>query len=337
MIDFQERFVLKSMLQSNGKSNLQIISDEYRRTIALDFKDILNEKNKLPRWMNSIRKAHHSLKDKLLITGFELGEWSLTPEGFQTAKALLNSNLEINKLIFYANEDIVKEIQSKEAITIETLYPVDNSITEFLTYPVQGFLVIETKKRLVFKISKFEVFSDIIYFEMSKPELMNESLDNTERGKNTSEIYLSNVIHISPVGLFDEEEEPPQTVVSTVVRRIRDTPMSQRLKQKYNHHCQICGKTIIVGVNRCYSEAHHLRPLGKPHYGPDIESNLIVLCPNHHAEFDGKSISINPLTLLIEHIDSNNDYVNNPLRLSLHKLDLKFITYHHELFKLNRF
>ena len=35
-----------------------------------------------------------------------------------------------------------------------------------------------------------------------------------------------------------------------------------------------------------YAEAHHLKPLGGEHRGPDIEGNLICLCPNHHALFD---------------------------------------------------
>ncbi|MED4599668.1 HNH endonuclease [Paenibacillus validus] len=332
MLDFQEKFVLNSMIKSNGTSNLNMITDEYKRTIDLRFNDVLNEGNKSPRWMNLIRKAHHSLKDKQLITGYELGEWSLTPQGFQLANELLNSRSTINKIVFYANEDIANQIQNKEAITLGTLYPVDNSIPETIASTVQGILVIETKIVFVFKLSKFEMFDNLIYLEICDLELLEENFDNTKQMEKTLEIYLRDVVQLAPVGLSTEEEEPPQTLVSSVVRRIRDTPMSQKLKQKYNNHCQICGSAIIIGVDRYYSEAHHLKPLGRPHFGPDIESNLIVLCPNHHAEFDGKSISINPETLLIEHIESNNQYIKKTLKLSLHKIDLKFIAYHHELF-----
>ncbi len=30
----------------------------------------------------------------------------------------------------------------------------------------------------------------------------------------------------------------------------------------------------------------HIRPLRRPHDGPDDESNILCLCPNHHVEID---------------------------------------------------
>ena len=35
----------------------------------------------------------------------------------------------------------------------------------------------------------------------------------------------------------------------------------------------------------CYSEVHHLRPVGKE-LGNDDFDNMIVVCPNHHKNFD---------------------------------------------------
>ena len=35
-----------------------------------------------------------------------------------------------------------------------------------------------------------------------------------------------------------------------------------------------------------YSEAHHIKPLGSPHNGPDTAENIVVLCPNHHVMLD---------------------------------------------------
>ncbi|ULA60744.1 MAG: hypothetical protein LZF60_270070 [Nitrospira sp.] len=42
-----------------------------------------------------------------------------------------------------------------------------------------------------------------------------------------------------------------------------------------------------------YAEAHHLRPLGYLHNGPDLPSNMLVLCPNHHAQCDLGAIRLN--------------------------------------------
>lgn len=70
-----------------------------------------------------------------------------------------------------------------------------------------------------------------------------------------------------------------------VSRIIRDTPATKVLKELYKGHCQVCGLTLqINGKNYC--EAHHLRPLGHPHDGPDTVDNMLVLCPNCHVYFD---------------------------------------------------
>jgi putative restriction endonuclease len=41
-----------------------------------------------------------------------------------------------------------------------------------------------------------------------------------------------------------------------------------------------------------YAEAAHIRPLGRPHNGPDTPDNVLCLCPNHHVLFDYGAFSI---------------------------------------------
>ena len=45
-------------------------------------------------------------------------------------------------------------------------------------------------------------------------------------------------------------------------------------------------RRMELGCGRYHCEAHHLRPLGRQHHGPAETSNVVILCPNHHAEFD---------------------------------------------------
>jgi 5-methylcytosine-specific restriction endonuclease McrA len=80
--------------------------------------------------------------------------------------------------------------------------------------------------------------------------------------------------------------EPPRRVAYETVRIVRDTKTARALKVMYNHECQVCGETILLENGERYSEAHHIRPLGRGHDGPDIRENMLVLCPNHHAVFD---------------------------------------------------
>ena len=77
---------------------------------------------------------------------------------------------------------------------------------------------------------------------------------------------------------------PPPWATEAVTRAVRNTSTVRRLKDLYGDKCQVCGRVIQVTQDRRYSEAHHLRPLGLG--GDDDPSNMLVLCPTHHVEFD---------------------------------------------------
>lgn len=77
----------------------------------------------------------------------------------------------------------------------------------------------------------------------------------------------------------------PAPRTETMVQRIvRNTAASQRVKELYGNRCQICGIGVPTKDGGRYSEGAHVRPLGRPHDGPDNESNILCLCPNHHAQ-----------------------------------------------------
>ena len=65
----------------------------------------------------------------------------------------------------------------------------------------------------------------------------------------------------------------------------RNPELSKRIKELYGDKCFICGNAIRL-KHSSYSEAAHIKPLGGKHEGPDECNNVIVLCPNHHIEFD---------------------------------------------------
>lgn len=53
----------------------------------------------------------------------------------------------------------------------------------------------------------------------------------------------------------------------------------------------MCG-VRLEGAAGPYAERAHIRPLGSPHDGPDDESNILCLCPNHHALFDLGGVAV---------------------------------------------
>ncbi|MFB6199761.1 MAG: HNH endonuclease [Candidatus Nanohaloarchaea archaeon] len=73
------------------------------------------------------------------------------------------------------------------------------------------------------------------------------------------------------------------------------------MKQEYDHTCQICGERREKSEEQGYSEGHHIKPLGGKHEGPDIKSNILILCPNCHADMDYGMIKIDPETKKIKH------------------------------------
>ena len=72
---------------------------------------------------------------------------------------------------------------------------------------------------------------------------------------------------------------------TTILRLVRDTAVSRRVKVLHNYHCQVCA-IQLRGAAGPYAEAAHIQPLGTPHHGPDMLTNALCLCPNHHVMFD---------------------------------------------------
>ncbi|WP_160135331.1 HNH endonuclease [Halococcus salsus] len=113
---------------------------------------------------------------------------------------------------------------------------------------------------------------------------------------------------------------------SILDRRYRDETLVRELKELYGNECQVCGARRQKGATTGYSEVHHIRPLGSPHEGPDERGNLLVLCPNHHSDFDYGTIEVDPNTLKLNHlyeasVSGTKLYAQhsvNPTRISYH-------------------
>jgi putative restriction endonuclease len=88
-----------------------------------------------------------------------------------------------------------------------------------------------------------------------------------------------------PIIEEDSSHRPVRREEAVVQRLVRSTVVAQQVKQMYSHACQICGGVIETRAGR-YAEGAHVRPLGRPHDGPDVIGNILCLCPNDHVRFD---------------------------------------------------
>ena len=100
---------------------------------------------------------------------------------------------------------------------------------------------------------------------------------------------------------------PPGLITTQVTRKIRDTVLSKTIKKEFNFKCAVCNRQISLSNGKYYAEAHHIKPLEAGHDGPDTRDNIIVLCPNHHAEFDYGVIGFDPKSGQICHRNTYDD------------------------------
>ncbi len=123
----------------------------------------------------------------------------------------------------------------------------------------------------------------------------------------------------SPIAFDIDEPAEALRIPCSTYRILRDTELARRIKKQYDFACQICGKTINLKNNQRYAEAHHLKPLGTPHNGPDIQGNIICVCPNDHVLLDYGAVKLKKSNLHIktgreikdEYIDYHNSVIYN--------------------------
>jgi len=78
--------------------------------------------------------------------------------------------------------------------------------------------------------------------------------------------------------------QDPETVEFKGKQYKRDNKTIAELKVYRDFKCQICGYRIIKKDKSYYIEAAHI--IEKRNKGPETPDNILILCPNHHKEFD---------------------------------------------------
>lgn len=177
---------------------------------------------------------------------------------------------------------------------------------------------------------------DTLVTEVDEVQDILESGVETEDG--LSKISSEEIVRLDSVENADPQEPArdlatpdPDRVETTRSRVIRNTDLTQDMKQMYDHTCQICGTSRRGPGGDPYAEAHHIQPLGRPHDGPDNPENILVLCPNHHADFDYGRLSVDPKTY---HVSHTYDDAVDGIELTVadpHEPNEDYLTYHNEV------
>lgn len=153
-----------------------------------------------------------------------------------------------------------------------------------------------------------------------------ERLSDPEQELTAAERQIASV-------LVQQEEllKFPTSRTTSVQRIVRDAAAARRIKELYEHECQICGMRLVGPDEKPYSEGAHIRPLGSPHNGPDVERNILCLCPNCHVRLDIGAIVIDEDWSIIVRAGMFGDNVRAMLkRHGKHRVHEEYVRYHRD-------
>lgn len=147
-----------------------------------------------------------------------------------------------------------------------------------------------------------------------------------------SELTVDNLELKLKKSLKPNYERTSRTEVTTS-RIKRNTSISENLKEIYEYKCQICDIFLNQpGTERGICIGAHIKPIGKPHEGPDAIENMLCLCPNHHDQFDKHSFTIDSQNMKIIGLEG---YTGKQLNVNKkHRIDKDFVDYHKKQYEI---
>jgi predicted restriction endonuclease len=144
-----------------------------------------------------------------------------------------------------------------------------------------------------------------------------EILWDSGKGYLIASVYTYASVLQTPKAIDLNEPAEAIRTQCTIYRVLRDTALAREIKAIHNNKCQICGNSLQLGNGALYAEAHHIKPLGSPHNGPDVRGNILCVCPNHHVLLDYGAIKldVSSMRFCAEHCAESiyTDYHNSLL------------------------
>lgn len=194
-----------------------------------------------------------------------------------------------------------------------------HQLTDFpgVLFDANGFVVFETEESYI-ESPYLQIKQDLHvpggissipnYVRVSENSKLIELSNSQKRLHEKASSYNTNSQSGTTIPHGNEVVERKLTHFERIVR---DTKVTLWVKQLHSYRCQICGTALDVGGNSHYAEAHHIKPLGSKHNGPDVVENVICVCPNHHALLDLGVLVLDIANLfIIEGHELNTEYVN---------------------------
>lgn len=154
-------------------------------------------------------------------------------------------------------------------------------------------------KRLVGQIGityydDMNILKEIIIDELNELEKENIHMKEIDILKNIYKIYLKEEINYDQIeqeeieqnihNIPDLTDNKSETIILNGKVYKRNNVLISIIKRERGFKCQICNEKIKKNDGSFYIEAAHIIP--KKDKGNENKENILILCPNHHKEFD---------------------------------------------------
>ncbi|MGB8217521.1 MAG: HNH endonuclease [Candidatus Methanoperedens sp.] len=173
----------------------------------------------------------------------------------------------------------------------------DDKQSYFIKAPSQGFcLAFKVKPLQILNLPKPDGFKFPRQGWLSgEDEIAQKWLEMEIAEDSTLDAIISSGTPIERLRQLNEvmtgiSPERIKKIVSQTIRR--DTQLVEALKELVNFRCQFpgCDAKIPKRDGGYYIEVAHIEPVSQG--GQSLLGNLLVLCPNHHKEFDCGNLEI---------------------------------------------
>jgi len=150
-----------------------------------------------------------------------------------------------------------------------------------------------------------------IYQLLTGTKLDIKNNDDIKQQMELENIYSAKALDDIIEGLKNAKSSDPEKIVVKSKTYKRDNYIIALLKIYRKFKCQICGTSIKKKDKKNYVEAAHITT--KKDKGTETPDNILILCPNHHKEFDLGLVNVKKRTKNLIQFDMNG---------TLHKIDL---------------
>jgi putative restriction endonuclease len=151
-----------------------------------------------------------------------------------------------------------------------------------------------------------------------------------EKGRAGFKICRFRLVQIPAEGLPIADDKELATVRRLVSssKIVRNIELARKVKELHGYACQICG-IVLSTPSGLYAESAHIKPLGRPHDGPDTISNIVCLCPNDHVRFDCLAVFISDDLRVIDAVTKAD--VGQLTEHRQHRIERNYLAYHRQM------